>query len=95
MTLGNHRQSWDATKAAIAVAGKDTRKFIDFVNYIFERQSDFANKASKDTTQTQWYHILAGYAVEATEWTNKSKFIELLHSEEIYPKLGYLLVLQL
>ncbi|MEM8832587.1 MAG: thioredoxin domain-containing protein [Cyanobacteria bacterium P01_G01_bin.19] len=84
MTLGNHRQSWDATKAAIAVAGQDTNKFIDFVNYILDRQSEFANEASKDTTQTQWHQTLAGYAVEATEWTDKDKFIELLNSKEIY-----------
>ncbi|MGD1922302.1 MAG: thioredoxin domain-containing protein [Pleurocapsa sp.] len=38
MTLGNHRQSWDATKAAIAIAGDDTSKFVDFVSYLFDRQ---------------------------------------------------------
>jgi hypothetical protein len=31
MTLGNHRQSWDVTKAAIAIAGDNTDKFINFV----------------------------------------------------------------
>ncbi|MEL7512638.1 MAG: thioredoxin domain-containing protein [Cyanobacteria bacterium J06554_3] len=48
MTLGNHRQSWDATKATIAVAGDDTQKFIDFVSYVFSRQEEFANEAWKD-----------------------------------------------
>lgn len=86
MTLGNHRQSWDATKAAIAVAGDDTDKFIDFVSYIFNRQEEFANEASKDTTQTQWHHTLADYAVDATQWSDKDKFIQLLNSKEIYNK---------
>ena len=84
MTLGNHRQSWDATKAAIAIAGNNTDKFIDFVSYIFDRQAEFANEASKDTTQTQWHNTLAEYAVDATEWTDKDKFIQLLNSKEIY-----------
>ena len=85
MTLGNHRQSWDATKAAIAVADNDTNKFIDFVSYLFERQSEFANEASKDKTQTDWHNMLADYAV-ATGWGDRDKFLELLNSEEVYSK---------
>ena len=84
MTLGNHRQSWDATKAAIAVAGDNADKFVDFVSYLFTRQAEFANEAAKDITQTQWHNILADYAVEATKWSDKDKFIELLNSKEIY-----------
>ena len=84
MTLGNHRQSWDATKAAIAIAGDNTDKFIDFVSYLFEHQAEFANEASKDVTQTQWHSILADYACDAMQWSDKDKFIELLNSKEIY-----------
>lgn len=86
MTLGNHRQSWDGTKAAIAVAGEDTNKFIDFVSYLFEHQSEFANEAFKDKTQTDWHHLLADYAIDATEWQDKNAFIELLNSQEIYDR---------
>ena len=86
MTLGNHRQSWDATKAAIAISGTDTNKFINFVNYILDRQSEFANEASKDRTQTEWHHLLADYAIDATEWTDREKFIKLLNDKEIYSK---------
>ena len=84
MTLGNHRQSWDATKAAIAVAGDDANKFIDFVSYIFDRQAEFANEASQDTTQTQWHQKLAQYAIDATERSDKNEFVRLLNSKEIY-----------
>ncbi len=84
MTLGNHRQSWDATKAAIAVAGDDPSKFVKFVNYLFDHQSEFANEAFKDQTQTQWHQLLASYAVDATEWSDQNQFIELLNSPEIY-----------
>ena len=84
MTLGNHRQSWDATRAAIAVAGDDSEKFVSFVNYILDRQAEFANEASKDTTQTQWQEMLADYAIDATAWSDKDKFIKLLNSKDIY-----------
>ena len=84
MTLGNHRQSWDATRAAIAVAGNDAEKFVSFVSYIFNRQSEFANEASKDRTQTQWQGLLADYALDATKWSDRDKFIELLNSKDIY-----------
>ena len=84
MTLGNHRQSWDAARAAIAVAGDDSEKFISFVSYILDRQAEFANEASKDRTQTQWQEMLADYAIDATAWSNKDKFIELLNSKDVY-----------
>lgn len=84
MTLGNHRQSWDATKAAIAIARKDTEKFISFVSYLLDHQAEFANEAFKDKTQTDWHNLLAKYAVDATEWTDQAQFIQLLNSKEIY-----------
>jgi protein-disulfide isomerase len=84
MSLGNHRQSWDATKAAIALSGDDTNKFIDFVSYLFDRQEKFANEAFKDKTQTDWHDLLAEYALDATECSEREKFIQLLNSEDIY-----------
>jgi protein-disulfide isomerase len=84
MTLSNHRQSWDATKAAIAVAGENTDKFVDFVSYIFAHQEEFANEAFKDRTQTDLHYLLASYAIDATEWQDKDKFIEALNSKKIY-----------
>lgn len=84
MTLSNHRQSWDATKAAIAVAGQNTERFISFVDYLFERQSEFANEAFKDKTQTDLHRLLASYAVDATHWSDPEKFMEQLNSKEIY-----------
>lgn len=62
MTLGNHRQSWDATKAVIAVAGDDVQQFVDFTSHIFSKQSEFANEAWKDHTQTEFHHSTARQA---------------------------------
>ncbi|MGB3786795.1 MAG: thioredoxin domain-containing protein [Phormidesmis sp.] len=89
MSLGNHRQSWDATKAAIAVAdtdtqNTDTQKFIDFVSYLFEQQEDFANEAWKDKTQTEFHTFLAECAAKAVEHKDKQQFLNLLTSEKVY-----------
>ncbi|MEL6882236.1 MAG: thioredoxin domain-containing protein [Cyanobacteria bacterium J06607_10] len=84
MTLGNHRQSWDATKATIAVAGDDTQKFIDFVSYVFSRQEEFANEAWKDKTQTDFHNLLAEFAAEVTEHQDKAQFIALMNSKDVY-----------
>ncbi|EDX85729.1 hypothetical protein S7335_3432 [Synechococcus sp. PCC 7335] len=84
MSLGNHRQSWDATKAAIAVSDADTQKFIDFVSYLFGKQPEFANEAWKDKTQTEFHTFLAECAAEATAYKDKEQFLKLLSSKEIY-----------
>ena len=84
MTLGNHRQSWDATKAAIALANSNPQTFIKAVSYIFSRQKEFANEAWKDKTQTDFHHLLASYAANAVEGTDKASFLAKLNSDEVY-----------
>ena len=84
MTLSNHRQSWDATKAAIALADGDPHRFIKAVSYIFSRQQEFANEAWKDKTQTEFHQRLADYAANAIEGTDKEMFSNQLHSAEVY-----------
>ena len=86
MVLSNHRQSWDGTLAAIAVAGDNPAKFVSFVSYLLDHQTEFANEAFDDKTRKDWHNLLADYAIEATEWSDKNKFLELLNSKEIYSK---------
>ena len=84
MTLGNHRQSWDATKAAIALAGENPEKFIEVVSYIFSRQEEFANEAWKDKTQTEFHHLLSDFASAVNGTPDKARFLEQLNSKEVY-----------
>ena len=84
MTLGNHRQSWDATKAVMAVAGEDADKFVAFTTHLFSKQEEFANEAWQDRTQTDFNQWLADRASAATEYKDKVKFIELLNSKAVY-----------
>lgn len=84
MTLSNHRQSWDGTKAAMVVAQDDAEKFVNFVSYLFDHQSEFHEKAFKDKTQTDWHNLLADYAIDSNLWEKREEFIHLLNSDEIY-----------
>lgn len=81
MTLGNHRQSWDATKAVIALAGESAETFIEVTSNVFEHQAEFANEAWKDKTQTEFHQWLANKI--ATPMPT-AQFIEQLNSKEVY-----------
>ena len=81
MTLGNHRQSWDATKAAIALSETNTQTFIEVPSRIFAQQAEFANEAWKDKTQTEFHQWLADNIAESTD---KASFLEKLNSKDVY-----------
>ncbi|MEM6598952.1 MAG: thioredoxin domain-containing protein, partial [Cyanobacteria bacterium P01_C01_bin.69] len=81
MTLGNHRQSWDATKAAIALSETNTQTFIEVTSRIFAQQAEFANEAWKDKTQTEFHQWLADNIAESTD---KASFLEKLNSKDVY-----------
>ncbi|MBV6623207.1 MAG: thioredoxin domain-containing protein [Rivularia sp. (in: Bacteria)] len=86
MSLSNHRQSWDVTKAALVVAGDDTNKFINFASYLFNHQHEYSNGAFIDKTLTDLHNLLAEYASNAANWQDKADFLQKLESEEIYNK---------
>lgn len=86
MSLSNHRQSWDVTKAAFIVAGDDTNQFLNFASYLFNHQHEYSNGAFKNKTLTQLHNLLAEYAADAANWQDKQDFLYKLESEEIYQK---------
>jgi hypothetical protein len=54
------------------------------ISYLLAHQAEYTNEAFKDKTQTDWHHLLADYAVEATQYSDKGKFLQLLNSQETY-----------
>ncbi|MDY6899397.1 MAG: thioredoxin domain-containing protein [Cyanobacteriota bacterium] len=86
MSLSNHRQSWDVTKAAFIVAGDDTNQFINFASYLFNHQHEYSNGVFKNKTLTQLHNLLAEYAADAANWQDKTNFLHNLESKEIYQK---------
>ncbi|WP_414621331.1 DsbA family protein [Calothrix sp. CCY 0018] len=86
MSLSNHRQSWDVTKAALVVAGEDTNQFINFASYLFNHQHEYSNGTFKDKTLSDLHNLLAEYAADCANWQDKADFLQRLESEEIYEK---------
>lgn len=83
MTLPNHRQSWDATKAAFVFAQDQTEQFIEFFDYLYKHQNQIENDAFEKRTQIDLYELLAKFASECGDWQPED-FIQKLKSEEVY-----------
>lgn len=83
MTLPNHRQSWDATKAAVAFANGETEQFIQYFTYLYERQDSFDNETFEKKTQIDLYNLLAKFAEDCGN-LEQEQFKKKLKSEEVY-----------
>ncbi len=83
MTLPNHRQSWDATKAAVAFSQNNTEAFIQFFNYLYKHQNQLQNDVFEKRTQVELYELLAQFASDCGD-RQPEDFIKKIKSEEIY-----------
>jgi protein-disulfide isomerase len=83
MTLPNHRQSWDATKAAVAFADDNPEKFIQFFSDLYDRQAQLSNDAFRDKTHRDLYELLSQFAVDCGDW-EAEQFKQKLQSEAVY-----------
>lgn len=83
MTLPNHRQSWDATKATVAFSQDNTNQFIKFFDYLYSHQNQLQNEVFEKRTQVDLYELLAQFASDCSNWQSEA-FIKKLKSEAIY-----------
>ncbi|MEC4805289.1 MAG: thioredoxin domain-containing protein [Jaaginema sp. PMC 1079.18] len=83
MTLPNHRQSWDATKAAVAFSHDNTEEFIQFYDYLYNHQNQLQNSVFEKRTQVDLYELLAEFAADCGD-RQPENFIQTLKSEAIY-----------
>lgn len=83
IVIVHHRQSWDATKAAVVVADGDPEKFFDFYGYLYDRQDEFSNAEFKERSQVDLHKLLAKFASDRGGVKKKGKFKEKLEKDEI------------
>lgn len=83
MILPNHRQSWDATKAAVVFSQDNTDQFIQFFDYLYNHQHQISNDVFEKQTQVDLYELLAQFASDCGDWQPEA-FMKKLKSEEIY-----------
>lgn len=83
IVLADHRQSWDATKAAVLMASGDSAKFWDCLSYLYDHQEKYSDDAFNQQTHVDLYHLLARLAADYADWTDGTTFIQQLRSEAI------------
>lgn len=83
ISLPNHRQSWDVTKAAIAFAQKDSEQFIDVFSYLYVHQQEFENQAFRERTQVDLHNLLADLIVSYGANEEHSEFKQHLASQQV------------
>jgi protein-disulfide isomerase len=58
IVLCDHRQSWDLTKALVAIAGRDALKAWKFLSHLYQRQQQFANEAFDTNTREDLFKLI-------------------------------------
>ena len=84
LSMANHRQSWDVTKAIFAVAGADSKLFFPLATYLYEHQEQFFNGVLKQLTQLDLYDLIVRLLTEYGYQTDRTEFIKRLESDEVY-----------
>jgi protein-disulfide isomerase len=84
LSMANHRQSWDVTKAIFAVAGADSELFFKLATFLYERQEQFFNGVFKQRTQLDLYELIVRLLAEFGYQTDPTEFIQRLESDEVY-----------
>lgn len=84
LSMANHRQSWDVTKAIFAVAGADSTLFFPLATYLYEQQEQFFNGVFKQRTELDLYDLIVRLLTEYGYQTDRTAFITRLESDDIY-----------
>jgi hypothetical protein len=83
IVLAEHHQSWDVTKAAVAVAAGDASRFLDFAGYLYAHQEEYTNAQFRDRTQKDLYALLARFAADYAGEIDTEAFFQRVESEEV------------
>jgi protein-disulfide isomerase len=84
LSMANHRQSWDVTKAIFAVAGADSKLFFPLATFLYEHQEKFVNKEFKERTEPDLYDLIVGLLTDYGYKTDRTEFIKRLESDDVY-----------
>lgn len=84
LSMANHRQSWDVTKAIFVVAGADSELFFPLATFLYESQEKFVNKEFAQRTQPDLYDFIVSLLTKYGYQTKRAEFIKRLESDEVY-----------
>ena len=84
LSMANHRQSWDVTKAIFAVAGADSELFFPLATFLYQRQEQFFNGEFKQRTQVDLYDLIVKLLTEYGYKADPAEFIKRIESDEVF-----------
>ena len=84
LSMANHRQSWDVTKAIFAVAEADSEVFFKLATFLYVRQEQFFNGVFKQLTQVDLYNLIVRLVGEYGYPTDGAAFIKRIESDEVF-----------
>jgi Thioredoxin len=84
LSMANHRQSWDVTKAIFAVAGADSELFFPLATFLYQRQEQFFNGEFQQRSQVDLYDLIVNLLTEYGYQTDRAEFIKRLESDEVF-----------
>ncbi|MEB3211442.1 MAG: thioredoxin domain-containing protein [Leptolyngbyaceae bacterium] len=81
--LCDHRQSWDMTKAAVAIASDDAQ-FWEFFSYLYQRRERFAEDAFDDQNRHDLYALITEFINDfgLTNW-DQAKVTHVLNEDDL------------
>ena len=83
--LSHHRQSWDLTRALLAINGIDESRALEFINHVYSNQEQFYNADWKSKGQDEFLNDLARFSQKLID-RSTSDFIKSVESDDNYSK---------
>lgn len=84
LSMANHRQSWDVTKAIFIVVGGDSEAFFRLATFLYDSQQQFVNAEFKQRTQVELYELIVRLLTEFGHRTDRTEFIQRLESDDAF-----------
>lgn len=86
--ISHHRQSWDVSRAVMAVAGRDQGRFWDFMSFLYQRQEQYLNGAWRNRSAADLDALCTQFAAEFARGRgddfDSDQFTERLASDEVF-----------
>ena len=82
IVLCDHRQSWDATKAVVAIAADDPQRAWQFMSHLYEHQDAYTQDTFDHKTQQDLRQLMADLAAKFDPDLNTNDLVQQISDEE-------------
>ncbi len=82
IVLCDHRQSWDLTKALVAIAADDALRAWQFIGYLYQHQTDYGPDAFDHKTRQDLRQLIKNLAAKFDPALSNSDLAQQISDEE-------------